>query len=69
MTNKKRPFESNEFDTGHHQPRSIDKKKHHRKGYSEDVDAKRHSRVNFKRYVRQLEEQLLDEELEDIDLK
>lgn len=53
-----------EFESdSHHKPRKIDKKKHHRRGYSEDIQDKRHSRINFKRYLLELEEELLDNEL------
>ena len=54
-----------EVETAHHKPRTIDKRKHHRKGYSEDVDAKRHSRISFKRYLLEMEEKLLDDELDE----
>lgn len=54
-----------DIDTDHHRPRKIDKKKHHRKGYSEDVQDKRNSRLNFKRYLLEMEEQLLDKEIDD----
>lgn len=51
----------------HHQPRTIDKKKHRKAGFSEDARDNRQSRINFKRYVQELEEELLDEELDDLD--
>ena len=43
----------------HHQPRKIDKKKHRRRGFSEDVQDKRQQRVGFKNYLRQIEEEEL----------
>ena len=52
----------NEFE--HHQPRQIDKRKHHRAGFSEDVQEKRKDRVSFKNYVRQIREQELASEEE-----
>lgn len=55
-----------DFDNGgHHKPRKIDKKKHRKRGFSEDSRDNRQSRINFKRYVRELEEDLLDDELDD----
>lgn len=55
-----------DFDnSGHHRPRNIDKKKHRKRGFNEDSRDNRQSRVNFKRYVRELEEDLLDDELND----
>ena len=54
--------------TDHHQPRRPDKKKHHRRGFTEDVQDKRAARISFKRYVQQLEEdELLDNDLLDED--
>lgn len=54
-----------ELDFEHHRPRSIDKKKHHRKGYREDYQDTRQSRVNFKRYLIEMEEELLDQEIDE----
>ncbi len=34
-----------------------DKRKHHQRGFSEDVSDKRATRVNFKSYLRELEEE------------
>jgi hypothetical protein len=44
-------------------PRSLDKKKRHGRGFTEDIQEKRAQRVNFKKYMQQIEEQeLLDTE-------
>lgn len=43
------------------QPKRKDKKKRHGKGFSEDIQDRRAQRVSFKRYVREIEEQLEDE--------
>lgn len=43
-------------DFEHHQPRQIDKRKHHREGFSEDIQENRKTRVSFKNYVRSLDE-------------
>lgn len=47
----------------HHQPRKHDKKKKQRR-FSEDQD-RRAARINFKRYVQELEEEMLDDEMDD----
>lgn len=39
------------------QPRKIDKKKHHARGFNEEIHDQREQRVNFKNYIRQLREQ------------
>lgn len=39
------------------QPRKLDKKKRHSRGFTEDVQDERVQRVNFKNYIRQLREQ------------
>lgn len=36
------------------------KQKFHKRGFSEDVQDKRQARINFKNYVRQLEEESYD---------
>lgn len=52
----------------HHQPRRPDKKKHHKRGFAEDVQDKRAARISFKKYVQQLEEEeLLDDDFLDED--
>ena len=58
----------NEFkdDSGHHKPRDFSKKKR-KKGFSEDKAANRQARIGFKNYLRELEEDELDNELDDID--
>jgi len=56
-----------EYSGDHHQPRKIDKKKHRSRGFSEDARDSRNARINFKRYMQELEEELLDEELDDLD--
>jgi len=53
--------------SNHHQPRALDKKKRRARGFSEDARDNRSARINFKRYVQELEEELLDEELDDLD--
>jgi len=50
---------------GHHQPRKSDKRKKRRQGIAEDNQDRRASRINFKRYVQELEEEMLDEEMDD----
>lgn len=40
--------------------RKVDKRKHHRRGFSDDVQDKRHQRINFKKYIQQVEESELD---------
>jgi hypothetical protein len=52
-------------DETHHQPRKIDKKKKHRRGFSEDVQDNRHSRISFKRYLQEVEEMEVDDEVVD----
>lgn len=49
----------------YHKPRKVDKRKHHRPGFSEDIQDKRKVRVGFKRYLQEIEERLLDEEIEE----
>ncbi len=58
----------NEFqdDTGHHKPREFNKKKR-KKGFSEDKAANRQARIGFKNYLRELEEEELDDALDDLD--
>lgn len=51
----KKPLDM-DFDTDHHKPRKIDKRKHHKKGYHEDAPDMRKHRVNFKRYLNSLKE-------------
>lgn len=45
----------------HHQPRKSDKRKRHRVGFSEDIQDKRAARINFKKYVQELEEEFINE--------
>ena len=47
----------------HHQPRSLDKRKRHRAGFSEDVQETRKNRISFKNYVRQIDDERLATEL------
>lgn len=57
---------TDEFELGsHHKPRKIDKKKHHHRGFNEDTQEQRKSRISFKKYIQSLEEQLLDDELDE----
>ena len=43
-------------------PRKIDKKKHHSKGFSEEVALNRKSKINFKKYLKDIKEaELLDD--------
>lgn len=54
----------------HHIQRKKDKKKRHQKGFNEDVVMeKRATRVSFKNYVRQLEEQMLEIEDDEVDFE
>jgi hypothetical protein len=55
-----------EYGFDHHQPRVKDKKKRHRAGYSDEVVESRATRISFKNYVRQLEEEMLEDE-DDLD--
>jgi hypothetical protein len=49
---------NNSFDDFYsHQPRKLDKKKHHARGFNEEIHDQREQRVNFKNYIRQLREQ------------
>ena len=52
---------------GDHIFKKKDPTKHHKPGFSEgqDTDLQRKRRVSFKTYVKQLEEELLDLELEE----
>jgi hypothetical protein len=43
-----------------------DKRKRHTKGFSEDFQDKRAQRINFKKYIRELEEQELEDDFDDI---
>jgi len=43
------------------------KQKFHKRGFSEDVQDKRKARINFKNYVRQLEEDTLEEDFDLLD--
>jgi hypothetical protein len=43
-----------------------DKRKHHRRGFNEDVSDRRATRVNFKNYLRELKEEELAEEIDDV---
>ena len=53
----------------HHVPRPHKKTKKHQRGFSEDVADKRRARVNFKNYLRELEEEeLLEEGFDDLDV-
>lgn len=49
----------------HHQPRRVDKKKHHRPGFSEEIQDNRKTRISFKNYVRSLEEDDVDSEYQE----
>jgi len=51
---------------GDHVNTKKDTSKHHKRGFAEsrDIRIERARRVTFKKYVEQLEEELLDEELE-----
>lgn len=46
--------------------RKKDKKKRHLRGFSEDIQDKRVQRINFKKYVRELEEQELEDDFDDL---
>lgn len=51
-----------EYNDTHHVPRKNFGKKNKNKGLGEDVQDKRIQRINFKNYIRQLEEDLGDED-------
>lgn len=54
-----------ELDTGyHHKPRKIDKKKHHSRGFKEDYQDQRKSRISFKKYLQSLKEQEISDDLD-----
>lgn len=52
---------------GDHVNTKKDTRKHHKRGFNESVDIRlqRARRVTFKKYVQELEEELLDDELLD----
>ena len=54
-----------ELDGAYVQPRKKDKKKRHSRGFSEDIQDKRAQRVSFKKYVRDIHEQELEDEYDD----
>ena len=58
-----RKNELGDFADLHHVPRPHKKQKKHQRGFSEDVADKRRARVNFKNYLRELEEELLEDDL------
>lgn len=58
-----RKNELGDFADLHHVPRPHKKHKKHQRGFSEDVADKRRARVNFKNYLRELEEELLEDDL------
>lgn len=51
----------------HHKPRHIDKKKHHRRGFCEDIDIqqKRNSRINFKKYIQDMKAASLTDDMDE----
>ena len=55
---------TNDFDSDHHKPRQYSNKKKRRIG--EDRNENRHVRINFKRYVQELEEDDLDDEIDEV---
>lgn len=64
-----RKNELGDFADLHHVPRPHKKQKKHQRGFSEDVADKRRARVNFKNYLRELEEELLEDDLLGEDLE
>ena len=52
---------------GDHVNTKRDSKKHHKRGFTEDVATQRHRRIGFKQYMKELEDELLEQELEDTD--
>lgn len=58
-----RKKELGDFADLHHVPRPHKKTKKHQRGFSEDAADKRRARVNFKNYLRELEEEELLEDL------
>lgn len=54
----------NDFDSGHHQPRQYSGKKKRR--FNEESQDNRHKRINFKRYIQELEEEDLDDEIDEV---
>lgn len=55
------------YEDSHHQPRKVDKKKRHARGFNEDVQDNRAARISFKKYMQQLEEEELYADDEDED--
>ena len=51
---------------GDHVNTKRDTKKHHKRGFSEgqDIATQRHRRIGFKQYMKELEEELLEQELD-----
>jgi len=66
MSTPIKPKKEFQDDTGHHKPRDFSKKKR-KKGFSEDKAANRQERIGFKNYLRELEEDELDDQLDHID--
>ena len=54
------------FDT-HHKQRKLDKKKRHQRGFTEDFKEQRASRVSFKKYMQQISEQEILDDIEEED--
>jgi hypothetical protein len=52
---------------GDHVNTKRDTKKHHKRGFTEDVATQRHRRIGFKQYMQELEEELLEQELDSQD--
>jgi len=67
MATPTKPKNDFEDDFGHHKPRNLDKKKRRKAGFSEDRAANRQARIGFKNYLRELEEDELDEALDELD--
>ena len=67
MSTPIKPKKEFQDDTGHHKPRNLDKTKRRKAGFSEDKAANRQARIGFKNYLRELEEEDLDDQLDDLD--
>jgi hypothetical protein len=53
------------FDDSHHKPRDHKKKKKPKSNFAEDRVANRQARIGFKNYLREIEEEELDDLIEE----
>lgn len=62
---KKIEVRDHDLDNGHHKPRDHKKKKRPKTGFAEDRAANRQARIGFKNYLREIEEEELDDLMDD----